>query len=170
MIKKGYLIIGMFIFVLAACSSDDNDADRLDEIPSISVYVDEEEVSTNAHMMCWNDCDQSEPDAINAQEEAEGLTAGSASSESVVTIQVNDEEIDLLEQEPIHAMIVNDGSSSTQYHDIGGNQFVVNEFGVGAPTSDERIYIVDTYWPSSLNENEVIGRIRVTFALSLTED
>ncbi len=155
--------------MLAACSNDE--PEPLGDIPSISVFVDEEDVSSmNTHMMCWNDCDQYEPGATNPTEEAEGLSAVEASSDSVVTIQVNDEEIELPDQEQIHAMIVSDGSSSTQYHDIGGNQFVVNEFGVGAPTSDERIYIVDTYWPSTLDENEVLGRIRVIFMLSLTED
>ncbi|WP_059104231.1 hypothetical protein [Shouchella shacheensis] len=137
-------------------------AEVLGEIPTISIYSEEDEIEEgiNSRAICWNYCNQDELSSRNAQKEVEGLPAVSLEKGELVTVEINHEGIVATNDslETTHYLITSENSSSSQERDLEGNSFEVEGH-------ENRTYTVYTDWEDS--DNQLIGRIQTTFSVEI---
>lgn len=165
-----FSVLGV-LFILMGCSGNDDmssksEEERMNEIPSVSVSIDDEEIQDkNTRAICWNYCDQDALSATNAEEEVSGVQQTEVNQDSEFSITISSEGHNL-PSEPVHNLTINDISTSKIIDDIGST-FTISEITNSVSTFNDMVIVIETDWYSS--HNELTGRIRISIPIAILD-
>ncbi|UTR07140.1 hypothetical protein MM326_03650 [Alkalihalobacillus sp. LMS6] len=128
----------LFLSFLTACTVEEEEIALLEQIPTVSLFIDNEEVPTIHRPVCWNNCFNIDQNLSVYDEDIALLDPIPVTHGQEVEIVVNDQFIDINNpQEPLFWLDVHEGSQSTSGIELEDSSFRIDSFG---PEVTYRVY------------------------------
>ncbi|MFS0785480.1 hypothetical protein ABC345_03740 [Shouchella sp. 1P09AA] len=133
-----FVALILLLSFLTACTVGEEESELLGQIPTVSLFIDNEEVPTIHRPVCWNNCFNIDQNLSVHDEDSALLNPIPVTHGQEVEIVVNDQFIDInYPQEPIFWLDVHEGSQSTSGIELDDSSFIIDSLG---PEVTYRVY------------------------------